>query len=97
MVFSKAALQKRGSIEPMEPPLDPPLACRVFYIFGHKMILVQVEKKNITESTISPKYKFGSGINCERGKIVNWFITSWFTGPIEVLYASSSYSVELHT
>ena len=26
IVFSKAALQKRGSIEPMEPPLDPPLA-----------------------------------------------------------------------
>ena len=25
IVFSKAALQKRGSIEPMEPPLDPPL------------------------------------------------------------------------
>ena len=24
-VFSKAALQKRGSIEPMEPPLDPAL------------------------------------------------------------------------
>ena len=44
-------------------------ACGVFYIFGHKMILVQVEK-NITESTISPKYKFGNGINCERGKIV---------------------------
>ena len=27
-VFSKAALQKRGSIEPLEPPLDPPLHCR---------------------------------------------------------------------
>ena len=26
IVFSKAALQKRGSMEPMEPPLDPPLA-----------------------------------------------------------------------
>ena len=25
IVFSKAALQKRGSMEPMEPPLDPPL------------------------------------------------------------------------
>ena len=25
IIFSKAALQKRGSIEPMEPPLDPPL------------------------------------------------------------------------
>ena len=25
IVFSKAALQKRGSIEPMKPPLDPPL------------------------------------------------------------------------
>ena len=25
IVFSKAALRKRGSIEPMEPPLDPPL------------------------------------------------------------------------
>ena len=25
IVFWKAALQKRGSIEPMEPPLDPPL------------------------------------------------------------------------
>ena len=25
IVFSKASLQKRGSIEPMEPPLDPPL------------------------------------------------------------------------
>jgi len=24
-IFSKAALQKRGSIEPIEPPLDPPL------------------------------------------------------------------------
>ena len=24
-IFSKAALQKRGSIEPNEPPLDPPL------------------------------------------------------------------------
>ena len=23
IVFSKAALQKRGSMEPMEPPLDP--------------------------------------------------------------------------
>ena len=29
IVFSKAALQKRGSIEPMEPPLDPPLALDV--------------------------------------------------------------------
>ena len=29
IVFSKAALQKRGSIEPMEPPLDPPLGCLV--------------------------------------------------------------------
>ena len=28
IVFSKAALQKRGSIEPMEPPLDAPLARR---------------------------------------------------------------------
>ena len=27
IVFSKAALQKRSSIEPMEPPLDPPLVC----------------------------------------------------------------------
>ena len=25
IVFSKVALQKRGSMEPMEPPLDPPL------------------------------------------------------------------------
>ena len=25
IVFSKAALRKRGSMEPMEPPLDPPL------------------------------------------------------------------------
>ena len=25
LVFSKAALQNRGSMEPMEPPLDPPL------------------------------------------------------------------------
>ena len=25
IVFSKAALQKRGSMEPMEPPLDLPL------------------------------------------------------------------------
>ena len=25
IVFSKATLQKRGSMEPMEPPLDPPL------------------------------------------------------------------------
>ena len=25
IVFSKAALQKRGSMEPMDPPLDPPL------------------------------------------------------------------------
>ena len=25
IIFSKAALQKKGSIEPMEPPLDPPL------------------------------------------------------------------------
>ena len=25
IVFSKAALQKRGSMELMEPPLDPPL------------------------------------------------------------------------
>ena len=25
IILSKAALQKRGSIEPMEPPLDPPL------------------------------------------------------------------------
>ena len=25
IVFSKAALQKRGSMEPMEPRLDPPL------------------------------------------------------------------------
>ena len=25
IIFSKAALQKRGSMEPMEPPLDPPL------------------------------------------------------------------------
>ena len=24
-IFSKGALQKRGSIEPIEPPLDPPL------------------------------------------------------------------------
>ena len=24
-IFSKAALQKGGSIEPIEPPLDPPL------------------------------------------------------------------------
>ena len=24
-IFSKAALQKRGSMEPIEPPLDPPL------------------------------------------------------------------------
>ena len=28
IVFSKAALQKRGSMEPMEPPLDPPL-CKI--------------------------------------------------------------------
>ena len=27
IVFSKGALQKRGSMEPMEPPLDPPLLC----------------------------------------------------------------------
>ena len=27
IVFSKTALQKRGSMGPMEPPLDPPLAC----------------------------------------------------------------------
>ena len=33
IVFSKAALQKRGSMEPMEPPLDPPLA----NLFPHKM------------------------------------------------------------
>ena len=25
IIFSKAALQKRGSMEPIEPPLDPPL------------------------------------------------------------------------
>ena len=25
-IFSKAAIQKRGSMEPIEPPLDPPLA-----------------------------------------------------------------------
>jgi len=25
IVFSKAAFQKRGSTEPMEPPLDPPV------------------------------------------------------------------------
>ena len=27
IIFSKAALQKRGSMEPMEPSLDPPLKC----------------------------------------------------------------------
>ena len=36
IVFLKAALQKRGSMEPMEPPRDPPLyqllssCCQVF-------------------------------------------------------------------
>ena len=25
IVFSKAAFKKRGSMEPMEPPLDPPV------------------------------------------------------------------------
>ena len=25
---TKAALQKGGSMEPMEPPLDPPLSCK---------------------------------------------------------------------
>ena len=27
IILSKVALQKRGSMEPMEPPLDPPLMC----------------------------------------------------------------------
>ena len=27
IVKMKAAFQKRGSMEPMEPPLDPPLSC----------------------------------------------------------------------
>ena len=35
IVFSKAALQKRGSIEPMEPPLDPPLL-----LIGSELLLV---------------------------------------------------------
>ena len=46
IVFSKAALQKRGSIEPMEPPLDPPLqrvnwsvpGAVTFCVFSGKML-----------------------------------------------------------
>ena len=50
IIFSKVALQKRGSMEPMEPPLDPPLVNRggyglevpcVYRLYGPK---VYVEK-----------------------------------------------------
>ena len=42
IVFSKAALQKRGSIEPMEPPLDPPLLYKMFMILLKIMSLTHV-------------------------------------------------------
>ena len=31
IIFAKAALQKRGSMEPNEPPLDPPLII-IFFV-----------------------------------------------------------------
>ena len=34
IVFSKVALQKRGSMERMEPPLDPPLLFLLAYLAG---------------------------------------------------------------
>ena len=33
IIFSKVALQKRGSMEPMEPPLDPPLISKIRYLY----------------------------------------------------------------
>ena len=37
IIFSKAALQKRGSTEPIEPPLDPPLHAHHCMYSGVKM------------------------------------------------------------
>ena len=34
IVFSKVALQERGSMEPMEPPLDPPLEIHAGRLFA---------------------------------------------------------------
>ena len=34
IIFSKASLQKRGSMEPMEPPLDPPLLQSLHHTTG---------------------------------------------------------------
>ena len=38
MVFSKAALQKRGSMEPMEPSLDLPLYIGPWYAYTYKKV-----------------------------------------------------------
>ena len=37
MVFLKAALHKRGSMEPVEPPLDPPLNS------AHRPVILQAQ------------------------------------------------------
>ena len=36
-IFSKAALHKRGSMEPVEPPLDPPLNS------AHRPVILQAQ------------------------------------------------------
>ena len=40
IIFSKAALQKRGSMEPIEPPLDPPLQV----LKGSSLVLSTIRK-----------------------------------------------------